>query len=104
MTYTYAARMADDLADHVLYFRWRGIRVLFPFPAYWPLGDVIWPDIGGNARGGFTEPKPTFSCLYFDGVYTSVIDTAWHRKPNIEELTLTANTFKKINDLQFQNL
>jgi hypothetical protein len=47
--------MTDDLADHVLGLRWRGIRVLFPFPADWPLGDVVWPDVGRDARWSFAK-------------------------------------------------
>jgi hypothetical protein len=57
--------MTDDLADHVLGLRWRGIRVLFPFPADWPLGDVVRPDVGRDAGWGFAKAAQGYStCIY----------------------------------------
>ncbi len=53
--------MTDDLADHVLGLRWRGIRVLFPFPANWPLGDVVWPDVGRDAGWSFAKAAHGYS-------------------------------------------
>jgi hypothetical protein len=56
--------MTDDLADHVLGLRWRGIRVLFPFPADWPLGDVVWPDVGRDAGWSFAKAEQGYSTVF----------------------------------------
>ena len=51
----YAARVADDLADHVLGLAGRRVRVLLPLPADGPLGDVVRPHVGGHAGGRLAE-------------------------------------------------
>ncbi len=48
--------MTDDLADHVLGLGGRGVGVLLPFPADRPLGDIVGPDVGGDAGWSLTEP------------------------------------------------
>ena len=52
-----AAWFPDDLADHVLRLGGRRVRVLLPFPANWPLGDVIRPDVRSHAGRGLAKTE-----------------------------------------------
>ena len=52
-----AAGMANDLAHHVLRLAGRRVTVLFPFPADWPLGNIIRPNIRSNAGWSLTETE-----------------------------------------------
>ena len=51
------AGLAYDLAHHVLSLRGRRVCVLLPFPANWPLGDVIRPHVGSHAGRGLAKTE-----------------------------------------------
>ena len=54
-----AARLPDDLADHVLRLGGGRVRVLLPLAADGPLGDVIRPHVRSNTRRGLTKTEIT---------------------------------------------
>ena len=54
-----AARLPDDLADHVLRLRGGRVRVLLPLAADGPLGDVIRPHVRSNTRRGLAKTEIT---------------------------------------------
>ena len=54
---TDAARLPNDLADHVLRLRGRRVRVLLPFPADWPLSDVVRPNVTRHAGRGLAKTE-----------------------------------------------
>ena len=73
-----AARLPDDLADHVLRLRGGRVRVLLPLAADGPLGDVIRPHIRSHTGRGLAKTEK-------QEVRTALSEFSWEKFKSTEE-------------------